>query len=442
MAVDYNTSRSMKAAAIGTIMPYSGEIANIPKGWKSCNGDSIKCEDYPLLARVIRDTYGGTNVNFDDANFIFPYTGYNSAYINLPNLNQRGIADIDYNYFGSSAPNAIIDTLEARNVVDDYIGTSSIINANLALIDNFQAITDVNFTLPTVSTTGIVGGQTEIGGIAQKTVYTMPRKLGRNHFPSHTHPTQITSIVTNDVADPGVGPNIYATGTVEIDGILIQFTFPDFANNSEQDWDPPSIPFNEGPGRYILAGIEGGKLMQNYKPNNSSANWNGIKTWFTDSLKQKGRTPDNTIINSSSRVWQGYLNTGDPIPFGDDSSGVETPNFDPGTGTVGGVSVPGSDLSSLGAFGDGFTVLFDHNARSFTTNDPSSVPNNHIFPHQHDDFEVVFNKNSLRIDENLNVEVSTGGSDPLTPNNLPSAFSIDWQVQTASMSTLYLIRAF
>jgi len=444
MALDYNTARAMKAAAIGTIMPYTGEIASIPKGWKSCNGDSIRCSDYPLLARVIRDTYGGTNVDFSDSNFIFPYIGYNSAFINLPNMNQRGVADIDYNYFGSNAPNAVIDTLEARAVVDDYIGTSSAPNSNLALIDNFQAETSVNFTLNTVSMTGVVDGQTLVGGIAQKTVYVMPRKLGRDHFPNHTHSTIIESINTNDQADPGLGPSIFGFETVQIDGVLFDFNsiYSDFTRNTEQSWDKPSNPFNEGPGRHILAGIDGGKLMRQYKPNTTQSSWHGIKTWFTDSLKQKGRTPDDTQINSSSKIWDGYINTGDPISFGDTNQLAETPNFDPGAGTLGGVSVPGSDNAHYrGALG-GYPVLFNHGARSFTVNDPSSTPNNHIFAHQHEDFQVKFDLQSLRIDDSINVNVSTGGSDPLTPNNLPSAFSIDWKVQTASMSTLYLIRAF
>ena len=431
----------MKAAAIGTIMPWTGEISTIPAGWKSCNGDSIKCEDYPLLARVIRDTYGGTNVDFSDSNFIFPYTGYANAFINLPNLNQRGIADIDYNYFGSNAPGPQ-DTLIARNIVDDYIGTSSVINANLALVDNFQAITDVNFTLGTTAMTGNVSGQTLLPGQGSKTVYTIPRKLGRNHFPSHSHPTPLTTVITNDQGTPGLGPGIYSTDSVPIQASLYGSIYGDWFRNTNTDWDEPSNPFSNGPGRYILASMNGGELMNNYKPITTQTQWHGIKEWFTNTLKSKGRTATGTIINSSARIWDGWINTGDVLPFGDSAAAVATPNFDPGGGTIGGVSVPGSDLSSIGAGGDGHPVLFDHAARSFTTNDPNSSPNNHIFAHQHEDFEVKFNQQSLRIDDTVAVDVSTGGADPLTPNNIPSAFVIDWQVQTASLSTLYLIRAY
>jgi len=431
----------MKAAAIGTIMPWTGEISTIPNGWKSCNGDSIKCADYPLLARVIRDTYGGTNVDFSNANFIFPYTGYNNAFVNLPNLNQRGIADIDYNYFGANAPGPQ-DTLIARNIVDDYIGTSSVINANLALVDNFQAITDVNFTLGTTAMTGNVSGQTLLPGQGSKTVYVMPRKLGRNHFPSHTHPTALETIITNDQGTPGLGPGIYEVDSISITASFYGSIYGDLFYNTDTDWDEPSNPFSNGPGRYILASMNGGDLMNEYKPYTTQTQWHGIKEWFTNSLKSKGRTSTGTILNSSARIWDGWIETGDALPFGDNATAIGTPNFDPGPGTIGGVSVPGSDLQSLGAGGDGHPVLFDHSARSFTTNDPNSVPNNHIFAHQHEDFEVKFVQQSLRIDDTVPVDVSTGGADPLTPNNIPSAFVIDWQVQTASVSTLYLIRAY
>lgn len=433
----------MKAAAIGTIMPWTGEISQIPKGWKLCNGDEIRCDQYPLLARVIRDTYGGANVNFSDSNFIFPYTGYTQARISLPNLNQRGIADIDYNYFSNTESDrpGPQDTLEARAAVENYIGTTSSVNANLALVDNFQAITDVNFTLQTVSLSGVVSGQTLLPGIGSRTVYTMPRKLGRQHMVSHTHPTTFDTIITSDQGTPGIGPGVYATDSISITANLFGELYGDFLLNTETNWNPPGNPFSNGPGRYILGSMNGGELMNNYKPYSSQSSWHGIKNWFTDSAKQKGRTPDGNT-SFPSRVWQGFINTGDRVPFGDNSDVVTTPNFDPGTGTVGGISVAGSDNAALGAGSDGHEIFFDHAARSFTTNDPNSQPNNHIFTHQHEDFEVKFVQQSLRINESLNVNVTTGLSDPLTPNNIPSAFVIDFQIQTASLSTLYLIRAY
>ncbi len=47
----------MKAAVIGTIMPWSGGISEVPDGWIVCDGTTPDAKDYPLLVQVIGDTY-------------------------------------------------------------------------------------------------------------------------------------------------------------------------------------------------------------------------------------------------------------------------------------------------------------------------------------------------------------------------------------------------
>lgn len=88
----YQSLRTAKAAAIGTIMPWTGDITEIPKGWIPCNGQSILAREYPLLSQTIGSTYGQNGFGG-----VFPnYTGN----INVPNLNDSHLADIDSNYFG------------------------------------------------------------------------------------------------------------------------------------------------------------------------------------------------------------------------------------------------------------------------------------------------------------------------------------------------------
>ena len=53
----YQEIRTAKAAAIGTIMPWVGNISDIPDGWIVCDGTQISASDFPLLARAIGDTY-------------------------------------------------------------------------------------------------------------------------------------------------------------------------------------------------------------------------------------------------------------------------------------------------------------------------------------------------------------------------------------------------
>lgn len=88
----YQQKRTAKACAIGTIMPWTGDITEIPKGWILCSGQSVTAREYPLLAQTIGSTYGQSGFGG-----VFPnYTGN----ISLPNLNDSHLADVDSNYFG------------------------------------------------------------------------------------------------------------------------------------------------------------------------------------------------------------------------------------------------------------------------------------------------------------------------------------------------------
>jgi len=53
----YQEIKTAKAAAIGTIMPWTGGTSDIPDGWIPCDGSQISAADFPLLARAIGDTY-------------------------------------------------------------------------------------------------------------------------------------------------------------------------------------------------------------------------------------------------------------------------------------------------------------------------------------------------------------------------------------------------
>ena len=53
MASNYETQKKMRAAQVGTIMPWVGDNASKPDGWLECNGQTIEATDYPILASVI-----------------------------------------------------------------------------------------------------------------------------------------------------------------------------------------------------------------------------------------------------------------------------------------------------------------------------------------------------------------------------------------------------
>ena len=88
----YNLVKTQKALPVGSVQPWGGALSSIPNGWLLCNNQELNANDYPLLARVLRDTYGGTGFSG-----IFP--NYSGTF-RLPLTNDKALADISTEYFG------------------------------------------------------------------------------------------------------------------------------------------------------------------------------------------------------------------------------------------------------------------------------------------------------------------------------------------------------
>ena len=117
---NYGKLKTMKAAAIGTIIPWVGGSTEIPKGWLICDGSSISASRYPLLAQNIGNTYGGATFSGNFPNY--------SGNITLPKIISRPLVDMDVAYFGGGAlgtKRQDIDTIEALDTVSRFIGTGT-----------------------------------------------------------------------------------------------------------------------------------------------------------------------------------------------------------------------------------------------------------------------------------------------------------------------------
>ena len=55
----YNLIRSMRGLPVGAIIPWSSDASTIPAGWTVCNGSVVSISKYPILAKVIGNSYGG-----------------------------------------------------------------------------------------------------------------------------------------------------------------------------------------------------------------------------------------------------------------------------------------------------------------------------------------------------------------------------------------------
>ena len=141
----YNVIKTQRALPIGSVQPWGGNVSEIPNGWLLCNGAEIEAADYPLLARILRDTYGGTAFGGNFPN----YTGT----FRLPQTNNKALGDISSAYFGtySSTSGTVpspIDNPDALTVVQEFLGDSvaGFEPGDLGPPNVVNAKTDLNFT--------------------------------------------------------------------------------------------------------------------------------------------------------------------------------------------------------------------------------------------------------------------------------------------------------
>ena len=188
----------MRSAKIGTIMPWGGDggngflESNIPKGWIVCKGDTLTASDYPLLASVVGDTYGGDMTDPQGNHYEFPYIGTNATF-RLPQLSNTVLMDLEpanlqnpkYQQGQSDAAtvigNRVADYGETNIVSTTYEATSDI-DFSLNLAGNLY----FKFTNMTLSAPDFL-----------ETVYVLNRKLGINHTPQHGHSDTLQSVAPN-----------------------------------------------------------------------------------------------------------------------------------------------------------------------------------------------------------------------------------------------------
>ena len=211
MAAYYDSIKSMRTAKIGTILPWGGDggngflASNIPKGWIVCDGSTKDASDYPLLASMIGDTYGGDMTKAAGGNYTFPYVdptdGSNNATFRLPNLSNNLPLDLEPSYLDQTQYQ--MGQNDPKNVVIDQNGTKlgdlvSGYGETYDIKTSWSANSDIDFTLNLSGNlyfkyTNFVLSAPDF----LEAVYTLNRKLGINHTPSHSHTDSIPSVQAN-----------------------------------------------------------------------------------------------------------------------------------------------------------------------------------------------------------------------------------------------------
>ncbi len=214
----------MRAAKIGTIMPWGGDgthghlsPANIPTGWEVCKGQTLSAADYPILASVIGDTYSATESMTDASGneYAFPYIGTAAEFM-LPNLSNKCMVDIESSYLdqtayqmGQTSPKTQVLDANGTKLGDLLAsGTGGGTNNYFSNVKTtWQATSDIDFTLNLSGNLYFkFSGMLLQAPDFVETIYTLRRKLGINHTPSHGH----TDVIPSTQVNPS-GPMIFRT---------------------------------------------------------------------------------------------------------------------------------------------------------------------------------------------------------------------------------------
>ena len=205
----------MRSAKIGTIMPWGGDggtgflESNIPKGWITCSGQTLSASDYPLLAAALGDSYGGKMTDAAGNHEEFPYYGTDATF-GLPNISAKVLIDLERSYLTQDKYKANqTDPLDAvYNTQGDKLG--DLIDGygqNVLVNTTYQATCDIDFTLNLSGNLYFKFDNITMGAPDfLETVYTLNRKLGMNHTPSHSHSDSIMSVNPNPT-----GPMVFRT---------------------------------------------------------------------------------------------------------------------------------------------------------------------------------------------------------------------------------------
>lgn len=459
----YQETRTAKAAAIGTIMPWTGGLTSVPKGWIICDGQSLRASDYPLLSQTVGDTY---NAGISDFGGNFP--DYNGS-IKLPNLNGKTLMDIEPEYFavenaGGTGRDADTDP-DALALLSPLIGTNE--DSGVSTIFTDVQI-DLIFNINPDDRDGYIGkiaGNTLEQGEGARTVYVGPRKLGRKHIKRHNHPGVYETIDTTNSVYPGQG--VVPWGTVTY---TLFFQATDNISGGDQGdtfyfgWsDDVSFRLDgvEDPNTGVSTSITLAGMVTNVRPGlllgagwvepEAASDLQAAK-WVDEGSSGFGQGNPGTVIGKvaaeappfnlipqsvgKTPISVNFITTpakpngpfiADSVPYGIAGSNVALPTgyrnfYNP------------NDATGIRE------TLMSHPAYNFTTGLES--PTDYIQPHTHDDFDVVFDGSRMRPQSSIIADANLPVSTILDNVANRSALQIDFNISQPSLTCIYIIRAY
>ena len=499
----YNRIKATQQAPIGTIMPYGGASGSnntdgVPPGWiiLSAGQKGLNAADYPLLASVIGNVYGpfpastqeeiGLNIGIifeSNGGKGFPYNppsgrpGHDTSKpvdkFDLPNLNQIALVDLEatrlsnvneYNPGDPSANPPVKADHRYSTLVDigEYLSPngSSGVQAKTNLKSNIDLVFGVE---QSNNLAGRIRGITMEDPVWFNTVYVLPRKLGIDHTPRHSH-----RAATESVDDQFWGANPLASPILEFQPGAAQRANSDAQTTTVQ---PSSVRSSTLPAQSYRNAIgnitwydqeDGGTSMVL-----TDRQWNiGSDTDGDGDVDTKKKLPDTDVYPSAGSLTRTIPNyNGITSSYDDDYSGVAAVAAD---AIVGAFPPPGDYNGKINYYaspdipahhrGSGMPSEYV-NKMSYTGSQPinSNVPEttgntfstteNHpkerwagnLRAHQHDAMEISMGS-GLSISSTVLVNnVSLGTTSPRTQE---TALTVTVNPNTPSVTMMYIMRAF
>jgi len=462
----YQETRTMRAAAIGTIMPWTGPLSKVPDGWIICAGGSVAAKDYPLLARAIQDNYNpGSTSTFGGQ---FPSF---EGDIFLPALTGKPLVDIEASYFGAGGTGNQQDTPAlAQAEITPFIGLNSD-NGFSSTINN--VVTDVVFDLverefpagTDVTNSyyfGKVRGNTVVegSGEAARTVFFGPRKLGRSHIKSHKHGGRVIETITQlPSARPGEGVVPFADITYNFTSDIAErpfvpgpqgdtaiFTYEQVVGGANGADRGNQDGWGSGPAGRIIGAINAESPPVNWTPKNCVGS--PIKNTFTEPSNSRsfahtgGTTATKNVLMAGLETFDrgvgGSDNAGRPMKYGPGGVDVIIPNgqssFYPDV-----LYTTGLSASSVVSY----DTLMSNPGWNFEIKEASTATQDQILSHTHDEFDVTFTRSGLKPDTSINVGVwAETGKLNLDNDRNVGVLQIDMNISQPGMSCIYVIRAY
>jgi len=408
---NYNRVKTVNTAPVGTILPWCGSSVGsalkdaIPKGWMVCDGRQLKASDYPLLALTIGNTYGpfpevGQSGPVGIVNSYPNYdpdgqrTGYTDIFY-LPSFNQRALVDIEA---------SLLTTLES-SVIGNYVSENGVGASPPTFSTSY-----VSISFQTEQSNNLAGRLTgvSIGDPSYlDTYYIIPRKLGIDHTPSHTHARNTASGIEYNSVSIGAGyARVFEAGNSITQSSWTSATAlgNNGANSTPDSWSSPNIPLT-----YYDADAS------------SLVDTSTFRTYASTATQ---------IPLTTTRTIGSYANTQSYTDPGNRIAGVAQ------EGVTGSIPVAGTYQSLRNYYLDNptqtYATTLQHNQESYNSSAMAS--------HNHATIDLEMNKGGLGLSSTI--LFNNVGTGSVTPINVDRAINISINPNTPSQTITYIIKAY